>query len=139
MRNIVGKITFSIALLCILTGPEVIFPSQAEAALSVIIKNETGYDLEEVKYVREIGDAKSLVGESKGLANGGSHTFVLKEGGVYRVYASFTMASKKVYAKGNANNLQDGAQYMLTLKKVVISEGGASLKFIDQGEFDAIK
>jgi len=140
MATIVRKTMFGTTLIFFfLVGLGVIFPVPTEADSSVTVKNETGYDLEEVKYVQEMGIAKSLVGEARLLANGGSHTFRLKEGGAYRVYASFNMGGKKVYAKGNANNLRDGGQYRLTLKKVVISQGGTSLNFINQNEFDAIK
>jgi hypothetical protein len=110
-----------------------------EAALSVSVHNETGYDLTEVKYVKEMGNAKSLVGKTRRLPNGGFHIFSLKKEGVYRVYASFIMSGKKIYAKGNANNLQAGGRYTLTLMKVVVSQSGSSLNFIDQREFDAIK
>jgi hypothetical protein len=129
----------TILLFFFLLGMEGIFSSRAEADSSVTVKNETGYDLEEVKYVQELGAAKSLVGQARLLANGASHTFRLKEGGAYRVYASFHMGGKKVYAKGNANNLRDGGQYRLTLKKVVVSQSGSSLNFINQSEFDAIR
>ncbi|MEK6682914.1 MAG: hypothetical protein AABY79_13235 [Nitrospirota bacterium] len=116
-----------------------VLPPPAEAALKVKVINQTGYDLIEVKYVQERGVNKSLVGLTRQLANGGSHTFDLEKAGAYRVYASFIMAGKKIYAKGNANNLQDGGRYSLTLKKVVFNESGADLNFIDQREFDAIK
>ena len=139
MLNIVRKTIFGIVFLCFLTGLGVIFPSLTEAALSVMVKNETGYDLEEVKYVKEMGAAKSLVGQTQNLSNGGTHTFVLKESGAYRVYASFIMSGRKVYAKGNANKLSDGGQYTLTLQKVIFHEGGSGLNFIDKSEFDAIK
>jgi hypothetical protein len=138
--NITEKtILGTILLIFSLVGLGVIFSSPAEADSSVTVKNETGYDLEEVKYVQELGTAKSVAGRTHQLANGGSHTFRLKEGGAYRVYASFIMSGKRVYAKGNANNLRDGGRYILTLKKVVISQSGSSLSFINQSEFDAIK
>jgi len=111
----------------------------AEADSSVVVKNETGYDLSEIKYVKEMGEVKSLIGQARQITNGGSYKFVLKNEGFYRVYASLVMGAKKVYAKGNANNLQDGGRYTLTLTKVVISKEGTNLNFIDQSEFDAIK
>ena len=117
----------------------VVFPPAAEAALKVTVINQTGYDLIEVKYVQEKGANKSLVGMTRQLVNGGSHTFDLSKAGAYRVYASFIMGGKKIYAKGNANKLQDGGRYSLTLKKVVFNKDGTGLNFIDQSEFDAIK
>lgn len=113
-------------------------PTEA-ALISVSVHNETGYDLSEVKYVKEMGNAKSLVGKTQRLPNGGFHTFGLKKEGAYRVYASFIMSGKKVYAKGNANNLQAGGSYTLTLMTVLVSQSGSNLNFIDQREFDAIK
>ncbi len=137
--NIVKKSILGITLMCFLMGLGEILPSMAEAALSVLLKNETGYDLEEVKYVQEVGGTKSLVGQAQNLSNGGTHTFTFKESGVYRVYASFTRSGGKVYAKGNGNNLRDGGQYSLTLKKVVFAEGGTGLNFINRSEFEAIR
>ena len=110
----------------------------AEAALSVTISNQTGYDLSEVKYVQEIGNVKVLAEMARQLSNGGSHTFSLKKNGVYRVYAALIMGGKKSYAKGNVNNLRDGGRYTLTLMKV-ISHDSSGMNFIDQSEFDAIK
>ena len=129
----------TILLIFFLVGLGMVFSAPAHADSSVTVKNETGYDLEEVKYVQELGAAKSVAGRTQQLANGASHTFRLKEEGAYRVYASFIMSGKKIYAKGNANNLRDGGRYILTLKKVVISQSGSSLSFINQTEFDAIK
>lgn len=129
----------STLLFCFLMGVVGMFPSLTEASLHITVHNETGYDLSEVKYVQEMGNVKSLAGRTQQLANGGSHTFDLNHEGAYRIYASFIMSGKKVYAKGNANNLQDGGRYTLTLQKVVFSQHGASLNFIGQSEFDAIK
>ena len=72
-----------------------VLPPPAEAALKVKVINQTGYDLIEVKYVQERGVNKSLVGLTRQLANGGSHTFDLEKAGAYRVYASFIMAGKR--------------------------------------------
>lgn len=58
------KTIFGIVFLCFLMGVGVIFPSLTQADLSVMVKNETGYDLEEVKYVQEMGATKSLVGQT---------------------------------------------------------------------------
>lgn len=135
-RQTILRFLLGFSLLFIVLGVE---SPPAEAALSVTVKNETGYDLSEVKYVQETGNAKVLSGQTRQLANNRSHTFNLKRSGAYRVYASFIMGGRKVYAKGNANNLQDGGRYTLTLMKVVVSQGGTGLNFIDQGEFDAIK
>lgn len=133
------KTILGIVFLCFLTGVGVIFPSLTQADLSVRVKNETGYDLEEVKYVQEMGATKSLVGQTQNLANGNSYSFNFKEGGAYRIYASFTMGGKKVYAKGKNNSMTDGGRYELTLTKVIFSEKGSNLNFIDKSEFDAIK
>lgn len=127
-------IVFSLTLIFLASSLQ-----QAEADFSVVVKNETGYDLSEIKYVKEMGEVKSLIGQARQITNGGSCKFVLKNEGYYRVYASLVMGAKKVYAKGNANNLQDGGRYTLTLTKVVISKEGTNLNFIDQSEFDAIK
>jgi hypothetical protein len=115
------------------------YPSLRKASVSVTVKNETGYDLSEVKYVKEIGKAKSLAGQYWQIGNGSSYTFNLNDGGSYRVYASLIMDGKKVYAKGNSTDLQDGESYSLTLMKVLTSPGGSGLNFIDKSEFDAIK
>jgi hypothetical protein len=140
MINRVLKKRFAISTIVFLALWMVaVFPLSAEAALKVKVINRTGYDLIEVKYVQEMGVNKSLVGLTRQLANGGSHTFNLDKAGAYRVYASFIMGGRKIYAKGNANKLQDGGRYSLTLKKVVFNESGAGLNFIDQSEFDAIK
>jgi hypothetical protein len=127
-------IVFSLTLIFLVSSLQ-----KAEADSSVMVKNETGYELSEIKYVKEIDKVKSLVGQARQITNGGSYTFVLKNEGFYRVYASLIMGGKKVYAKGNANNLQDGGRYTLTLTQVVISQDGSNLNFIDQSEFDAIK
>lgn len=139
MIKITGRIILGIVFICFLTGVGTLFPSLTEAELSVLVKNETGYDLDEVKYVQEMGAAKSLMGQTQNLANGSFHSFNFKEGGAYRVYASFTMTGKKVYAKGNNNSMTDGGRYELILTKVIFREGGSGLKFIDKSEFDAIK
>lgn len=111
----------------------------AEASLSITIKNETGYSLEEVKYVLETDDSKTQVEQAQDVPNGGSCTFRLEEEGAYRIYASLTMDGKRVYAKGNAHNLRDGGSYRLTLQKVLFSQPGAGVNFIDKSEFDSIK
>jgi hypothetical protein len=116
------------------------FPvQQAMADSSVTVKNETGYDLSEIKYVQEIGKTNSLVGRAQQIRNGNSCTFSLKKEGFYRVYAALIMGGKKTYAKGNANKLQDGGRYILTLTEVIVNKEGTNLNFIDQSEFDAIK
>ena len=138
MTKIIEKRIFPIFFLCFLMAAGVIFPSLTEADLSVMVKNETGYDLEEVKYVQEMGTTKTLVGQTQNLANGKSYSFSFRQGGAYRIYASFTMGGKKIYAKGNNNSMTNGARYELTLTKVIFSDG-AGLKFIDKGEFYAIK
>jgi hypothetical protein len=140
MPDMVQKAAFSTTLIFnFLVGFGVVPSFPAEPDLSVIVKNETGYDLEEVKYVLEMGQIKTLMERARDVSNGGSCTFRLKEGGAYRVYASFIMDGKEVYAKGNANSLRDGGRYRLTLKKVIFSEGGAGMNFINKSEFDAIR
>lgn len=93
-----------------------------EKIMSPTIKNETGYGLEEVKYVLEAGDTKTLVEQAQDVPNGGSCTFRLEQEGAYRIYASLTIDGKRVYAKGNSYNLRDGGSYRLTLQKVVSSQ-----------------
>jgi hypothetical protein len=109
----------------------------AQAAPVVTVINETGYALDTVKYVREDGAAKKVVGQTS-LANGGSHTFNLPSAGSYRVYASLKMEGQLRYAKGNAYTLKDSSRARLTLKKVV-SSSGSSISFINKDEFDKIK
>jgi len=113
-------------------------PQFAEAGCVVVVKNETGYDLEPLKYVREIGDAKQVVGQAR-LANGRSHTFNLDTGGSYRAYAVLQSGGIMNYAKGNLYNISDGTRDELTLKKVVFSEKGSSITFIKKEEFEALK
>ena len=115
------------------------YPSFAVASLNVTVINQTGYDLSDVKYVYEVGAHKTLSGQTQQLTNGGFYNFALSKGGIYRVYASFMMDGRKVYAKGTANNLEDGEQYTLTLMKVMLSRGGSGLNFINRSEFDSIK
>jgi len=110
----------------------------AQAGCVVTVKNETGYDLEPLKYVREIGDAKQVVGQVR-LANGRSYTFNLRTGGSYRAYAALQSGGIMNYAKGNLYNISDGTKSELTLKKVVFSEKGSSITFIKKEEFDALK
>jgi hypothetical protein len=101
MTNIVGKAIIGATLLFnFFVGLGVRSPFPTVAALSVTVKNETGYDLEEVKYVLEKGDTKTLMERVQGVSDGGSCTFHLKEGGAYRVYASFVMDGKKSLRKG---------------------------------------
>jgi hypothetical protein len=139
MRNILTKSVVGVAILCLSIAPGEFFLSAVEASSNIMIINETGYDLEEVKYVKEVGETKILVSQIQNLSNGGRHNFFLQEGGVYRVYASFSRGSGKVYAKGNGNDLKDGGQYTLTLKKVVFNEKGTGLNFINRSEFEDIK
>jgi hypothetical protein len=140
MERIVKKTMFvRLFLFIFLVGVGTALPSLSKADVRVVVNNETGYDLGEVKYVQEVGEAKSVVGRTEQLGNGGNDTFNLQEGGDYRVYASLIMNGKTVYAKGNANNLRNGGQYRLTLKKVMVNQGGSGIRFINRSEFDAIK
>jgi hypothetical protein len=139
MTGIVRKPVFRTSLLFFFMGLGLVSTFPKEASVSVVVKNETGYNLEEVKYVLETGDTKTLVEQAQDVADGGSCTFRLVEEGAYRIYASLTIGGKKVYAKGNAHNLRNGASYRLTLQRVVFSQQGAGLNFIDKSEFDSIK
>jgi hypothetical protein len=126
-------------LIGFLVGPRLASSLPAGGSLSISVKNETGYDLEEVKCVLERGNTKALVERAGNVTDGSSCTFHLNEEGAYRVYASLTTGGEKVYAKGNAYNLDAGGNYILTLKKVIINKGGAGMEVIDKNEFDAIK
>ena len=110
----------------------------AQAACTVTVVNETGYDMEPLKFVREMGDSKQVVGQTP-MSNGKSHTFKLGKTGKYRVYGLLTKDGEKKYAKGNLYPLKDGGSYRLILKKVVFSEKGSSISFISKDEFDSLK
>lgn len=139
MNNIGKRTIWGVTLLFLVSiGLELLYPALARAALSVTVKNETGYDLAEVKYVQEVGNAKILAARTGQLSNGASYTFSLKDSGTYRIYASLIMDRKKAYAKGNANNLEDGGRYTLTLMKVMLGQGGKGMNFINKSEFEAI-
>jgi hypothetical protein len=140
MNRMVGKAFASAVLLMgCLVGAGVAASLPAPAAFSVTIKNETGYTLEEVKYVLEKGETAALIDRAQHIAHGSSCTFNLKEGGVYRVYAAFTVDGKQMFAKGTAHNLKSGGKYSLTLQKLIISDAGAGMNFVGKNEFDAIK
>lgn len=113
-------------------------PQFAEAGCVVTVKNETGYDIEPLKYVREVGDSKQVVGQTR-LANGRSHTFNLSTGGSYRAYAVLHSSGVTNYAKGNLYNISSGTRAELTLKKVVFSEKGSSITFISKEEFESLR
>jgi hypothetical protein len=113
-------------------------PPTAEAASEIEVKNETGYNLDEVKYVQLAGESKKLVGRSQ-LAHGKSCTFNLSRSGDYIVYISFMKDGEKIYAKGNRYFIEDGVTGTLTLQKVVFSDKGSSVRFINKAEFDSIK
>ncbi len=138
-RKIFRKLFFVV----LVAGMGIVVPSPSVAEVSVIIHNDTGYHLGEVKYVQEIGDATSLAGRTQQLNYGGQCSFKLQGEGTYRVYASLVMGgiggSRKMYAKGKANNLRDGRRYRITLRKIMAIQGGSGLRFIDQKEFDAAK
>jgi hypothetical protein len=139
MNGIVRRPVVSTTLLFFLIGLGLVSTFSKEASVSVVVKNETGYNLEEVKYVLETGDTKTLVKQTRDVADGGSCTFRLEEEGAYRIYASLSIGGKKVYAKGNAHDLRNGGSYRLTLQRVVFSQQGAGMNFIDKSEFDSIK
>lgn len=133
--KIFGELFFAL----LIVGVGIVLPSLSEAEVSIVLHNDTGYNLSDVKYVKEIGEAKSSVGGIQQLSDGGHCAFNLKEEGTYRFYASLNMGGKKVYAKGKASNLRNGCRYKITLRKVIAIQGGSGLRFIDQGEYDAIK
>jgi len=110
----------------------------AQAGCAVTVKNETGYDLELLKYVKEDGGGKKVMGQTA-LRHGASHTFTLGTAGTYRAYASLKMDGQLKYAKGNAYTLKDGTRAELKLLKVVPNEKGSSINFINKDEFDSVK
>lgn len=110
----------------------------AQAACTVIVINQSGYDMDPLKLVREIGENKQVVGQTP-LSNGGSHTFKLTTAGKYRVYGLLTKNGEKKYAKGNLYDLEDRGKYSLTIQKVVFSEKGSSISFISKSDFDKLK
>ncbi|MBM4285860.1 MAG: hypothetical protein FJ128_11535 [Deltaproteobacteria bacterium] len=138
MQRVVYMRKLMLALAVVLATGFLSLP-RAEAASSVTVKNETGYLLETVKYVKEEGKAKRVMGQTQALANGGSYTFNLPGAGSYRVYASLRMGGQLKYAKGNAYSLRDGTRARLTLLKVVSSSQGSSISFINKDEFDGLR
>lgn len=110
----------------------------AQAACTVKVINQTGYDMEPLKFVQELGEKKKVVGQTP-IPNGKSQTFKLGKGGKYRAYGLLTKDGEKKFAKGNLYTLQDGGSYSLTLQKVVFSEKGSSISFISKDEFDNLK
>jgi len=139
MTNLFGRAGLSVILLLSLMALGVHSLFAAAAAFNVVIKNETGYTLQELKYVLEKGETNTLIEQAKDVSNGSSCTFSLKEGGIYRVYTSILSDGKTVYAKGSAHNLRPGGSYRLTLQKIVVSQSGAGMNYIGKGEFEAIK
>ena len=129
-------LTTSVTLLLFVTVFINIVPAQAGCTVKVI--NQTGYDMEPLKFVQEWGEKKKVVGQAP-VSNGKSHNFKLNKGGEHRAYGLLTKDGEKKYAKGNLYNLQDGASYSLTLQKVVFSEKGSSISFISKDEFDNLK
>ncbi len=134
--KIVLSALYLFTLLFILAGMGI--PNNVEAGVKVIIINKTGYDLKPLKYVKEMGDQKTPVGQTN-LKNGKSYTFNLKRAGDYRAYGAFTRDGEVFYAKGKSYNLKEGSSYELTLEKVVKTAGGSSITNIKQEEFDQIK
>lgn len=112
--------------------------ANAEAASTITVLNETGYDLNSVKYVRMYGDTKELVGQTT-LPQGGSYPFHLSTPGDHVVYIAFQRNGKTVYAKGTVSNIWDGRRALLTLKRVVFSEGGKAITEVSKAEFDGLK
>lgn len=110
----------------------------AQAACSVKVINQTGYDMKPLKLVQELGEQKKVVGQAP-MVNGKSQTFKLGKGGKYRAYGLLTKDGEKKYAKGNLYTFENGASYSLTLKKVVFSGKGSSISFISKDAFDNLK
>ena len=135
-----GRIRFTLTLMAaLMLLLAVNFNSAAaQAACMVKVINQTGYDMEPVKFVHESGDNKTVVGQAP-ISHGKSQTFKLGQGGQYRAYGLLTKNGEKKYAKGNLYTLQDGGSYSLTLQKVVFSEKGSSISFISKNEFDNLK
>jgi hypothetical protein len=131
-----SRLVVSLLLLAVLGGGLV---WEAEAASKVTLVNQTGYFLDQVKYVQEKGDARKLVGTASRLSQNGSHTFKVNNAGSYRCFISFQKDGRTVYAKGNVYQLDNNSNYKLYLQKVVFKEGGSAISFINQGEFDAVK
>lgn len=110
----------------------------AQAACTVKVINQTGYDMEPLKLVQEIGQSKKVIGQTP-MSNGKSHTFKLGNSGKYRAYGLLTKDGEKKYVKGNLYTFENGSMYSLTLQKVVFSEKGSSVSFISKDEFDNLK
>ena len=139
MQRLIRFTIFLTVSLTLLLGGTLCFdivPAQAGCTVNVI--NQTGYDMEPLKFVQEAGDKKRVVGQVP-ISHGKSHTFNLHKGGEYRAYGLLTKGGEKKYAKGNLYTLQDGGSYNLTLQKVVFSEKGNSINFISKDEFDSLK
>jgi hypothetical protein len=137
-RRIRFPLAFIAALMLLLPVAVTSSPVAAQAACTVTVVNQTGYDLLPLKMVREKGESKKVTGQTP-VANGNSHAFTLGQSGKYRVYGLLTKDGEKKYAKGNLYTLDDGASYKLILKKVVFSEKGNSISFISKDEFDNLK
>ena len=137
-RRIRFPLAFIAALMQLLPVAVNFSPVAAQAGCSVTVINQTGYDMEPLKLVQEIGESKKVMGQTP-MANGKSHTFKLGQAGKYRAYGLLTKDGEKKYAKGNLYAFENGASYSLTLKKVVFSEKGNSISFISKDEFDSLK
>jgi hypothetical protein len=137
-RRIRFPLAFLAALMLLLPGAVNFSPAAAQAACTVTVINQTGYAMEPLKLVREIGESKKVVGQTP-VGNGKSHKFKLGQGGKYRAYGLLTKGGEKKYAKGNLYALENGASYNLILKKVVFSEKGSSISFISKDEFDSLQ
>jgi hypothetical protein len=88
--------------------------------------------------VRAEGAAKVLVGQTS-LSQGGTHPFQLTVPGGHVVYIAFQRSGRPVYAKGTVYNIGDSVRAILTLKKVVFTEGGNGITEVSQAEFDTLK
>jgi hypothetical protein len=131
-------LAFIAALLLLLPVAANFSPVAAQAACTVTVVNQTGYDLVPLKLVREKGESKKVVGQTP-VSNAKSYAFRVGQSGKYRVYGLLTKDGEKKYAKGNLYTLDDGDSYQLILKKVVFSEKGNSISFISKDEFDNLK
>jgi hypothetical protein len=122
---------------CVLVGA-VGWAANGEAASTVTVKNETGYNLHTVKYVRAESAAKVLVGQTN-LPQGGTHPFRLTVPGGHVVYIAFQRNGRPVYAKGTVYNIADSVRAILTLKQVIFREDGKGITEVSKVEFDGLK
>ena len=137
-RRIRFPLRFIATLLLLLPVAANFSPVAAQAACTVTVVNQTGYDLVPLKLVLEKGESKKMIGQTP-VSNAKSYAFRLAQSGKYRVYGQLTKDGEKKYVKGNLNTFNDGTSYRLILQKVVFSEKGNSVSFITKEDFDNLK